>query len=126
VTITEDARHRLYQRLEEVLGEEQATTLMEHLPPVGWADVATKNDIAQVHAEIAHLAEATAKEFARQAEANAKEFDHLGRTLRLEMHTNTADLRTELHQSLRLQFIAIIGANVSIAGVALGAVTLFR
>jgi hypothetical protein len=115
VTITEDARHRLYQRLEEVLGEEQATTLMEHLPPVGWADVATKTDISLVRTEIAHL-----------AEANAKEFEHLGGTLRLEMHTNTADLRTELHQSLRLQFIAIIGANVSIAGLALGAVTLFR
>jgi hypothetical protein len=45
VAITEEGRHRLYQRLEELLGAHEATTLMEHLPPVGWADVATKRDV---------------------------------------------------------------------------------
>lgn len=39
------SRHELYRRLEEVLGPDAATTLIEHLPPVGWADVATKTDL---------------------------------------------------------------------------------
>lgn len=43
--VDEDSRHALYLKLEEILGRREATTLMEHLPPVGWADVATKRDI---------------------------------------------------------------------------------
>ena len=45
MAITEHARHQLYAKLESVLGADEAATLMEHLPPVGWADVATKRDL---------------------------------------------------------------------------------
>jgi hypothetical protein len=44
--VTEESRHRLHQKLDETIGPEDAATLMEHLPPVGWADVATKQDVA--------------------------------------------------------------------------------
>ena len=46
MVVDDRSRHELYRRLEEVLGLEAATTLIEHLPPVGWADVATKGDVA--------------------------------------------------------------------------------
>jgi hypothetical protein len=52
MAISEEARHRMYVRLEAVLGPEEATTLMEHLPPVGWADVATKRDLDHLAAVI--------------------------------------------------------------------------
>ena len=45
MVLDERSRHELYLKLEEVLGPEQASTLMEMLPPVGWADVATKRDL---------------------------------------------------------------------------------
>ena len=45
MVIDERARHELYQRLGETLGEEATNTLMSYLPPVGWADVATKADL---------------------------------------------------------------------------------
>ncbi|HVF11856.1 MAG TPA: hypothetical protein VNA87_02095 [Actinomycetota bacterium] len=48
MAIDEKSRHELYVKLEAVLGEQEATTLMEHLPPVGWADVATKRDLEQL------------------------------------------------------------------------------
>jgi hypothetical protein len=47
MALDERSRHELFLRLEETLGPEAATTLMEHLPPVGWADVATKRDLDQ-------------------------------------------------------------------------------
>lgn len=48
MAIDERARHELHRKLEEVLGADEAATLMSHLPPVGWADVATKQDLAQL------------------------------------------------------------------------------
>jgi hypothetical protein len=48
MAIDERARHELYLRLEEHLGPEAAATLMEHLPPTGWGEVATKRDLDQL------------------------------------------------------------------------------
>ena len=48
MAITEQSRKELYERLEDVLGDEPAATLMEHLPSTGWRDVATKDDLAQL------------------------------------------------------------------------------
>jgi hypothetical protein len=45
VAVTERQRHQLFERLGETLGEAEAEVLMEYLPPVGWADVATKRDL---------------------------------------------------------------------------------
>ncbi len=52
MTITDADRHRLYDALVATLGEQEATILMEHLPPVGWADVATKTDLEHLRAEM--------------------------------------------------------------------------
>ncbi|HZQ79169.1 MAG TPA: hypothetical protein VFE55_17670 [Acidimicrobiia bacterium] len=45
MALDERARHELFLRLEQALGPESAETLMELLPPVGWADVATRRDL---------------------------------------------------------------------------------
>ena len=49
---TETGRHRLYEKIKEQWGEEHAIELMSYLPPVGWADVATKHDLATLGAEL--------------------------------------------------------------------------
>jgi hypothetical protein len=48
LSVDERARHELYLSIEELIGVEKAETLMSMLPPVGWADVATKHDLAEL------------------------------------------------------------------------------
>ncbi len=66
MAVSEQRRHHLYQKLEELLGADHAGTLMEHLPPSGWSDVATKADLqhlaAATKADVEHLAAATQAE----------------------------------------------------------------
>lgn len=71
MSISEAQRHELHRRLEEVLGSEEAAILMEHLPPVGWADVATKTDLD-------HLRAATKADTEHLESVLRSELGHLG------------------------------------------------
>jgi hypothetical protein len=52
VSITEASRFQLRTAIGQILSEEAADTLMELLPPVGWADVSTKTDLQHLRAEL--------------------------------------------------------------------------
>ena len=45
MAVDERGRLRLAEAAKRVFGDEAGSTLMELLPPVGWADVATKHDL---------------------------------------------------------------------------------
>ena len=45
MAITETQRTTLYSQLTDAIGQEAARTLMEQLPPSGWDQVATKDDV---------------------------------------------------------------------------------
>lgn len=45
MTIDEQQRFELHVGLRQVLGDDVAGTLMEHLPPSGWSDVARARDL---------------------------------------------------------------------------------
>jgi len=53
MTITEAQRFEMHLGLRKSMGDDVANTLMEHLPPSGWTDVARKHDITMVEHEIA-------------------------------------------------------------------------
>jgi hypothetical protein len=52
MSITEASRFQLRTAMGQILNEEAADTLMELLPPVGWADVATKSDLQHLRDEL--------------------------------------------------------------------------
>ena len=54
MAVDERTRHEMYLGLEERLGPKVADALMQHLPPIGWADVATKRDVDMLAATTRH------------------------------------------------------------------------
>lgn len=104
--VDERARRLLTDDLLRVHGEEVTDILMAHLPPVGWADVATKQDLGNLatvlRAEMAALRAEFTAELATRLEplatrleplATREELDRLATALRGEMST----LRAEMH-----------------------------
>jgi len=55
VTITESRRFVLHRALRDQFGASVADTLMEHLPPTGWGDVARQSDVALLKTDITRL-----------------------------------------------------------------------
>ena len=100
MSITSGERHDLHTRLAEILGEDHANTLMEHLPPVGWADVATKRDLDNVEValsgDIANLGTQLRSELAAQGSELRGEIATLGTELRGEITTLGNELRNDM------------------------------
>ncbi len=59
MTVDDRTRLNLHQRLTEVLGSEEADTLMSHLPPVTWQEVATKGDLDSTSASSSRILSTT-------------------------------------------------------------------
>ena len=124
MALDERARHDLYLRLEEHLGPEAATTL-RHLPPTGWADVATKHDLDR-------LRMATRSDLDQLRTATRSDLDHFAEVMRLEVARSAEEVRGELHKALAEQTrtvlltaaVANAGAVIAVAGLAFAAARL--
>ena len=106
MAVDERARHHLFLRVEEELGPEAAETMMQLLPPVGWADVATKEDLRRLE------------------ERMALRFE----VIRTEMESMESRIEGEMHQAMNAQFrnlmVLCTGLVVSVGGIAFAAVGL--
>lgn len=115
MTIDERARHELFLSCETALGPERAETLMALLPPVGWADVATKQDLAHLEVRLEARFDAVDGRF----EAVDTRFETMGLQIGLQFETMEARFMGELHQALNSQtktlFFGIITVLTSLA-----------
>ena len=97
MSITEASRFQLRTAIGQILDEEAADTLMELLPPVGWADVATKTDLQHLRNEM---------------QADIK---NLRDELKGDMHalqlTIEATLEKRLHEQTRWLITTMIATN---------------
>ena len=125
MAVEERQRHDLHARLEQVLGPEEASTLMSYLPPVGWADVATKRDLD-------HFADRLRIEFrdALHEEATSVRRDLNVRIDKLEdklsgridgVDGRIDGLQDKLDANLRVLLFSMLGAIFTTAGLAFGA-----
>jgi hypothetical protein len=124
MAISEDRRHEMYEGLIEALGRERATTLMEHLPPVGWADVATKRDLDQQTLVLRRDMEA---EFGKVRAEIASVRAELGAeiaSVRTEIAAAEARFERALRDQTRLFFLGLLTSNATIAALAFAAARL--
>ena len=97
--IGEQERHRLHERLDAVLGPEEAATLMSHLPPVGWGDVARRSDLDQLEGRLESRFEAA-------------------------LHRELGQIRAEMLSSHRQLVFAIIASQFTAVSLAFAAASL--
>lgn len=105
MTATDTKRFELHQYLRQQMGTEMADTLMEHLPPSGWSDLARTSDLAQIktelQVEIADLRAELKRDIA---------------DLRAELKGDIADLRNEMVDRFAAQtkwFLGFMITNIA-------------
>ena len=118
MTSTDNDRRILHAAVEQMCGPRPAEILMEHLPPAGWRDLATRNDVEsaslllrtdmeiefeKVRAEFADVRAEMRAEFADVRAEMRTEFSNI----RTEMRTEFSNIRAEM-AAMRAELIAYI------------------
>ena len=110
MSITEASRFQLRTAVGRIMDEEAADTLMELLPSVGWADVATKHDLTYMRTDM-H------REFEIMRADMHREFEKV----RLEFR---ADISEALLRQTRWFFTMLITVNTATVGLVFAAMKL--
>ena len=96
--VSDHDRRGLYDALAQRSGHDPAGTLMELLPPVGWADIARPSDLTALRGEMAEL--------------------------RAELKGEIGELHAELRSQLPRLYAANIASMIGVAGLVLAAAKL--
>jgi len=104
MSITDRQRLKLLRTLETVIGPEDAGTLMDHLPPVTWANVATVDHVSSVGHQTATVLRGEMQVLSTQLRS---EMNQLGIELRSEVDQHGSRLEAAIEQGFRHQILAL-------------------
>ena len=105
----EDDRHRLHQHLDEVLGRDDANTLMEHLPPTGWANVATKDDVEHLRVAMTHHLDQLRAQMLHEFELRDVRFERMEQRMDERFDSFRLEMKADMERAIRMQTFAIVG-----------------
>jgi hypothetical protein len=112
MTVDDQTRLQLHRRLEEVLGADEANTLMAHLPPATWQDLATKQDLAVLGSDLrAEMATLSSNLRAEMTE------------LRSDLHAEIAAVRVEMYKGFTRQTWLLVTFVAALNSVLAGILT---
>lgn len=135
MTSTDNDRRILHAAVEQMCGPRPAEILMEHLPPAGWRDLATRNDVEsaslllrtdmeiefeKVRAEFADVRAEMRAEFADVRAEMRTEFSNI----RAEMAAMRAELVAYIEKGFRSQTWKLVGALIASQSATIGALAL--
>ncbi len=118
MVVDERSRHELYRRLEEVLGPDAAATLIEHLPPVGWADVATKNDLAGLEQRLEGRFNAVNERFTAMDDRITAATSDLRATFEHEMRLQSESFGQQLRSQTTTMVFGLLSVVLTMAALA--------
>jgi len=95
MSITDRQRLKLLRTLETVIGPEDASTLMDHLPPVTWANVATVDHVSAIGDQTTKTLRSEMQVLSTQLRS---EMNELRVELRSDMTMLSNQLRSEMNQ----------------------------
>ncbi len=138
MALDEADRFRITTKLADTLGQDDAAALMETIPPFDWHQIVTKTDLtnavkglatkSDMDLEFSTLREEMGIKFSQvdaQFAQVAIGFAHVdGRFFQVD--AQLSDLRTELHKTLRVHFLALITTMVAMNTMMVSIVALLR
>jgi hypothetical protein len=121
MSVTESERHQLFTWFEEHMGHERAATMMNLVPPVGWADVGTRHDLDELDSRITLRIDSLEEKLDYKFEALGHRFEALEHGFDAKLNSLRYDLLRTFATWLFASQAAVIAAiSVVIALVALG------
>ena len=120
MAVDERNRLQLAEAAKRLLGDEEGITLMELLPPVGWADVATKQDLATLETRMDARFERIDARFDRIETRFDARLDVFDQKLESLEHKMNATLHRELRSQTWKLFALVAAAMSAMFGALVG------